>query len=89
MSEHVQVLLQDRDFDRLVHSGLPEGGDLTIAVKERATKEGRAGVVVAFSVRLPDGSIGHAQAVTTLRNFLTAAAAIRGYAKRVGQSEAE
>ena len=34
-----------------------------------ATQGGRPGVVVTFSVRLPDGSFARAQAVTTLANF--------------------
>ena len=75
------------DFDRLVHTGLPECGDLMIAVKERATVEGNPGVVIAFTVTLPDGTRKPVQAVTTLRNMLTVLGGLTGYAERIGRKD--
>lgn len=87
--ESVRMLFNDADFDRIVHDGLPEGCDLTIATKEHATANGKAAVVISWTVSLPDGSIRSVQAVTTLGMMLTILGGIRGYAKRVGQWEGE
>lgn len=76
--EAIRVLLTDKDYDRLVHTGLPEYGDVTIAVKKRATMSDKAGVVIAFSVYI-DGKKVAVQAAITAANFLTAAAAVKGY----------
>lgn len=68
--EKVRVLLDDgqhKDFDRLVHTGLPECGDLTIATKDGAMESGAPGVVIAFTVQLPSGDLAPVQAVTSLK----------------------
>jgi hypothetical protein len=52
-------------FDRLVHEGHAEYGDLKIASKPFATTEGNPGVVIAWTARV-DGEDAHVQAVTTL-----------------------
>lgn len=82
--EHVKIDLCADAFDRIVHRGLPEGGDLEVAVKAGATVNGKAAVAIGFSVQLPDGSKAYAQVVTTAANFLGAAAAVRGYVERIG-----
>lgn len=75
--EAVRILLQDRDFDRIVHTGLPEAGDLAFALKRRGTTCGKAVVAIGFTVQLPDGTTKPVQAVTTLANFTTAARALQ------------
>lgn len=77
--EMVSIQLgNDQLFDEMVHGGLPEGGDLTIVTKDNGTTSGRAIVCVTFTVTLRDGSQARAQATTSVRNFLMAAAAMRG-----------
>ena len=57
----------DADFDRLVHDGtLPDSGDLQVASKNHAPRDGNAAVVLAFTVELEDGSPQRVQTVTTL-----------------------
>lgn len=80
--EHVTYLDDPAAFDRFVHEGLPEGQDLTLAIKARATAGGRPAVVLTWTVRLPDGSTARAQAVTTAGAFLALAAAVRGFVDR-------
>lgn len=85
--EHLRVANSAVLFDRAVHGGLdgetipvlPDGGDLAVFVKPNATVGGRPGVVVTFTVRLPDGTMARAQSVTTLANFENVFAAIRGW----------
>lgn len=81
--ESIRIVLDDREFDKFVHGGLSEAGDLTIAAKEKATEGGQPAVVITFGVSL-DGAPERAQAVTTLRAFLSAAVVLRGYAQRIG-----
>ena len=77
--EAVHVFLNDAAlFGKRVHEGLPEGRDLTLVTKDGATQGGNAAVCVCFTVQLPDGSTRTAQAVTTVRALLLAAAALRG-----------
>ena len=79
MLEHVKVNLADTElFDELVHNSLPEGGDLQIVTKDAATVGGKPCVCISFTVQLPDGSLGRAQCVTTLRNMMNALAVLRG-----------
>lgn len=69
--EAVNIVFNDETFDRLVHEALPQASTVTFAVKESATVSGRAGVVVAFDVQLPDGTMRRAQATLTLRSLQT------------------
>lgn len=78
--ELLRVLLEDRDFDRIVHTGLPENGDLKIALKRRGTVEGRPMVAFGFTVTLPDGTTRPVQAVTTLRLLASSVDALRAAA---------
>lgn len=81
--EAVRILLGETGaarFDEVVHHphAMPERGDLEFAVKEGGTVEGRPCIVVTFTVEVHKGLPPmRAQAVTTLRNFLTAAEAIK------------
>lgn len=84
----IQLLLTDRDFDRLVHTGAPEKGDeqhgtLQVAVKERAMVSGAPAVCIAFTAVI-DGRDVPVQAVCSFREFMAAAAGLRGYAARIG-----
>lgn len=81
--EHVTLLLDDAAFDRFVHEGLPEGQDLTVAVKAKATAQGKPAVVVSWTVRLPDGTVARVQAVTTAAAFLALALGVKGYVQRL------
>lgn len=77
--EHVQVLLgNDAEFDKAVHAGLPEGGDLIMITKDRATQAGRPAVCLAFTVQQTDGQLKPVQVVITGRNFAMMCAAFRG-----------
>jgi hypothetical protein len=51
----IRLLLEEGDFDGIVHhaKALSDGGDLTIAVKENGTLEGRPVVVLSFTVEVP------------------------------------
>lgn len=82
--ERIDVALSAEKFDAAVHGDgvvpvLPECGDLAFYVKPHATEGGRPAVVATFTVRLPDGSFAKAQAVTTLANFETVFACVRGW----------
>jgi hypothetical protein len=82
--EAVDVALSAEKFDAAVHGDgvvpvLPECGDLAFYFKPGVTEGGNPGVVVTFTVQLPDGSQARAQAVTTLANFETVFACIRGW----------
>jgi hypothetical protein len=82
--EAVDVALSAEKFDAAVHGNgvdpvLPECGDLAFYFKPNATAGGRPALVITFGVRLPDGSLARAQAVTTLNNFEAVAALVRGW----------
>lgn len=55
------------EFDRLVKAGLLCASPMTIATKANVTDKGKPGAVIAFDVLLPDGTVQHAQAMTTVR----------------------
>ena len=77
--EQLIIKLNEVDlFDKSVHGGLPEGGDITLVTKDDGTEGHRAVVCIIWTTRLPDGTLRNVQAVTTVRNFLMAAAALRG-----------
>lgn len=76
--EKISVLMgQPEEFDKAVHEGLPEGGDIRIVVKEGAMVSGAHGIVITWTVQLPDGEIKTAQATTSLRTFAAAAQLLR------------
>lgn len=81
--ERIELLLDDAEYDRLVHDAPPERGDLTVCVKARATHKGQPGVVLSFTVEI-NGKPIRVQATTTARLFLTAARGIRGFMEREG-----
>ena len=75
--EALSVKIDAKTFDEMVHGTvnsptLPECADLKIAVKENATQEGAAAIVIGWTAKLPDGSLRKVQATTTLRAFLMA-----------------
>lgn len=79
MFECFKVDLDDgKLFDELVHSSLPEGGDLSIVTKDNATVAGNPAAVISFTVELPGGKLARAQCVTTVRNIMAAFAILRG-----------
>jgi hypothetical protein len=72
--EGIQTKMNDAArFDAVLKESLADGGDLEIVTKDGATESGRAGVMLTFSVQLPDGSLARAQTVVTARLFLMAA----------------
>lgn len=75
--EKVSILLRNPgEYDKAVHSGLAEGGDMLLITKDGVTNEGNPGIVITFTVQLPDGTLHRAQSSTTLKAFLTAAQVI-------------
>lgn len=73
--ESARILLRQSElFDELVRNGAPEGGDLTLASKPYATREGSPAVVIAFTAQV-DGRPVLVQCVTTLKVLQTAVAA--------------
>lgn len=83
--EGVKIALDADRYDKAIHGGLdglpvlPEGGDLAVYVKPRATANGKPGAVLTFTVQLPDGTAARAQAATTLALFEAMASACRGW----------
>ena len=83
--EHVTCELSPDKFDQTVHGGLdhlkvlPEGGDLAIYVKPRATLQNNPMAVLTFTVQLPDGRMARAQCTTTTALLESVAGAIRGW----------
>lgn len=78
MPEVITVKLGNaEEFDKAVREGLPEGCDLQFISKDAATKGGRAGIVITFSVEV-NGRIHRAQAVTTLPCLRAAVAVLNG-----------
>lgn len=79
--EHVRLVLGiDEEFDAALRGPdvLQDRGDLSIITKDHGTVGGRPIVLLTFTVRLPDGREMKAQTVTTLGNFMSAAAGLRG-----------
>jgi hypothetical protein len=76
--ESIPVRLDKDLFDKAVHGGLdinpvmPEVGDLSVYAKPNATQGCNGMVCITFTVRLPDGTIARAQAVTTAKLFILA-----------------
>lgn len=68
--EAMNIVFDGAEFDRLVHDGsLQQASTVTVAVKNGATVSGLPGVVIAFDVGLPDGTVKRAQATVTLRQL--------------------
>lgn len=70
--ESIDCRLSAEMYDKAVNGGidhpvLSESGDLAFYVKPNATTGGKPGVVITFSVQLPDGTMARAQATTTLK----------------------
>jgi hypothetical protein len=82
--ERLSCKLSADEYDRAVRGGLQECGDLALYVKPDATYGGRAGVVITFTVELPDGSCRRVQAVTTVALFEEAAAVMRAW-REIGE----
>lgn len=75
--EQIDIKLNNVErFKEVIENSLPDGGGLEIITNDSAMKSGRAGVMLTFTVQLPDGSIARAQAVTTMRMFRAIANAI-------------
>lgn len=85
--EAIRIGNSDELFDKALHGGLdgetlpilPGNGDMAVFIKRHATVHGNPAVCVTFTVQLPDGSFARAQTVTTLANFESVFAAIRGW----------
>lgn len=68
--EAITIVFDAAEFDRLVHDqSLPQSSTVTVAVKGKATESGNPGAVIAFDVKLPDGTARRAQATVTLRGL--------------------
>jgi len=77
--EHLHITFDSgggKEFDKALKGTLPDGGDLKVITKERATAKGEPGVIITFTVQLPDGTIKRVQTVTTARLFANAGLAI-------------
>lgn len=73
--ELITVSFDPAQFDKLVHSGLAEHGDMTFAFKDDALVSGDPGFVVSFTVNV--GRTPHrVQAVNTVKNLLLMAAGV-------------
>lgn len=77
--EVLRCQLSADEFDKAVHEGLPECGDLAVYIKPNATVRGNPMVVVTFTVQLPDGTKARVQATTTLALYESTFACIRGW----------
>lgn len=83
--ESLSISIDPAAYDRTLHPTpgmlplLPENGDLEAFVKPKATVNGKAGVVITFTVTLPDGSPARVQAVTTAALLATAGMACKGW----------
>lgn len=78
--ERVAVIIDNGSglaYDAALMDTLPECADLTLITKDGAMESGAPGIMVTFTVRLPDGSLRRVQAVTSLRVFLAAVKAIK------------
>lgn len=82
--EALHVEFDNARYDSIVHAGPPEAGDMELVVKDGATAGGWPGVVVTFTVQLPNGQHQRVQAVTTARLFLGAATLLRGHVAALG-----
>ncbi len=72
----------DAAYATLVHGtheapALPQAGDPIVATKDDATLSHKPGLVFSFAVEI-DGVKRHAQAVVTVREFVTIYSALRG-----------
>jgi len=68
----------DEAYDKAVHGGLPQYSDIEIITKDQGTVSGAPVAVITFDVHLPDGTVGKAQAVTTIACLQSALSAING-----------
>lgn len=72
--ESFAILINKQDeYQKVLDGSLPDLGDAVIITKDGATVEGQPAVMIAFTVRMPDGSFKVVQTVTTLKLFLTVA----------------
>lgn len=80
--ENLKIALGvDEAFDELVHAPghlADVENSVRIATKDDATITGKPGVVIAFDVRMPDGSFARAQTVITVALLATVFSALRG-----------
>lgn len=68
--ETLNILIdQPDDFDKVLKDSLPECGDLVVITKHDAMQSGAAGVMITFTVKLPDGTFKRVQAVTSMKLF--------------------
>lgn len=77
--EGISVRFNDIElWDKVLKNCLPEAGDLMMVTKDNCTASGRPGVMLTFTVELPNGEMRRAQTVVTGRLFALMAAAFRG-----------
>lgn len=85
--ENLVIKLNDVElYDAVIADSLPECGDLAVITKDGGMESGAAGAVITFTVQLPDGTIGRAQAATTVRLLISLGAALSG---RYGDASGE
>ena len=84
MADALVIDFDDALYDKAVRVGPPEGGDLRLIVKDRATVDGWPAVAITFTVQMPDGKLQQVQAVTTAKLFLGAATALRARVAALG-----
>lgn len=87
--EPITIIDDAQKFDKAVHGGLPEAGDLKFIHKPYATTGGKGAVCVTFTVQLPSGELATAQAVTTVNNLIAVGDAMRGYKERYGNADSQ
>jgi hypothetical protein len=79
--EHIKFTQRPADYDALVHEGVPEYGDLTVAYKAGGMVSGRGVVCIAFTADI-DGKPVKVQAVTSAAAFLMVAGCVQGAEQR-------
>jgi len=83
--ETLSIRIDADAFDKAIRTQpdgipvLPDGADLRCFVKPNATVGGKAGVVLTFTVQLPDGTFARAQTVTTAANLELAGSVLKGW----------
>jgi len=76
--EKLELKLNKPDeWDDAIKTSLPDFGDIEIITKHGVTKGGQAGVMLTFTVQLPNGERRRVQTVTTMSLFRTVTSAFQ------------
>lgn len=64
-------------YNAVLKDSLPDFGDIEIITKHGVTKAGQAGVMITFSVQMPNGEKKRVQTCTTMSLFRAVTAAFQ------------